>query len=206
MHSMKATYPELIEVQWKGPYRWPGFPSIGDANSFNKIDTSLNSGIYLWTVEYLNGFLIYAAGITRRPFIKRFREHTRSYRTGIYTIFNMPLLKQGVRKKIWHGFWYKKNTDEKQHEYNSNRDEITLAVEEQLSNFRVFVASVDPSHRILERLEASIMNALYDANEPISTIPDRGMMLAPRLCEENPILVLNNSSAQLYGIPKKLMI
>lgn len=76
--------------------------------------------------------LIYAAGITRRPFIKRFREHTRAYLNGVYTVFDVPSLKKGIRKEIWHGFWFGKKSVEQQIEYNNHYDEIYRAANELL--------------------------------------------------------------------------
>jgi hypothetical protein len=92
-------------------------------------------GVYLWTVEHGSGYLIYAAGITRRPFRKRFREHTAAYRSGVYTVFDVALLKQGVRRKVWPGFWFQKRTAEKQREYEQRLDEIQTALQKLLSDY-----------------------------------------------------------------------
>lgn len=206
MDSLKPSSPDVIELQWQGPFRWPGLCLDNDAVPLDETNVASSCGIYLWTVAHFDGFLIYAAGITRRPFAQRFREHTRACRTGIYTIFDIPSLKQGVRQEIWHGFWSKKRSAEKQSEYDSRRNEIVLAADEQLSNFRIFVASVDPRPRVLERIEASIMNTLYSATGPVSAIPDRGMMLAPRWRSEVPILVRNVAPVLLHGLPVELNV
>lgn len=195
---------EEIKVTLQGPFAWPKYDS-GIIASFDAVPTEIN-GVYLWTVEYCDGFLIYASGITRRSFHKRFREHTKHFLTGIYTIFDIPAMQQGIRKEIWHGFWMKKRTPEKQKDYERRRDEITFAAKEQLSTFRVFVAEVDPAPRILERLESAIMNELYMAHSPISDIPDRGMSLAPRWPNEPVIIVRNIMSVKLYGLPEYLSI
>ncbi len=204
MRPIETTSPVVIELHWEGPFRWPRLHPDGDTISLDQTDFASSCGIYLWTVEHFDGFLIYAAGITRRPFAQRFREHTRAYRSGIYTIFDIPSLKQGIRQEIWHGFWFKHRSAEKQNEYDRRRSEIGLAADEQLSNFHIFVASTDPRPRILERIEASIISALYAATGPISVIPDRGMMLAPRWRSEAPILVRNAAPVLLHGLPAVL--
>lgn len=193
-----------IRLLWQGPFTWPKYDS-GIITSFNSIPREA-SGVYLWAFEYCDGFLIYAAGLTRRSFYKRFREHTKSFVNGVYTIFDIPALRQGIRKEIWHGFWTKERSPEKQKDYESRRDEITDAAREQLSAFRVFVAQVEPAPRILERLEAAIMNELYMSPPPISDIPDRGMSLAPRWNSEPLILVKNILPVKLYGLPESLNI
>jgi len=101
-----------IAIAWMGPYGWPGF---GDTSAA----LPGTPGIYLWTVEYLmGGLLIYAAGITRRPMKERFREHTRAYLDGTYTLFDVDALRQGVRREVWHGFWTGKRSSEKQQEFD----------------------------------------------------------------------------------------
>ncbi len=70
----------------------------------------LSSGVYLVGAEYSAGFLIYSAGLTTRPFARRFFEHTREYLTGIYTILDSAALVRGERKGVWHGLWYGEDT------------------------------------------------------------------------------------------------
>jgi hypothetical protein len=201
MPSCKTT--NVIELRWEGPFSWP-------SRSFQDVEKNLNNtvlasrcGVYLWTVEYCGGYLIYAAGITRRPFAKRFQEHTRAYLNGVYTIFDVPSLKNGVRKEIWHGFWFKKRLVQEQIEYDNRFNEIHTAANDLLSNYRVFVAPVDPMPRLLERIEAAIMNSLYASTGPISTIPDKGMALAPRWSEEQPILARTMAPVLLHGLPEE---
>lgn len=197
---------DILELRWEGPFGWPGLRPAGPVTSLADSPVGASSGVYLWTVEYLDGFLIYAAGITRRAFTKRFREHTLAYRTGIYTLFDMSSLNRGVREEIWHGFWMRKRSTEKQSEYDRRREELRVAAELQLSNFRVFVAPLGSAPRLLERIEAAVMNALYCAPSPASDIPDRGMALAPRWASEQPITVRNIAGSLLHGLPSELEV
>ena len=189
-----------IEINWLGPFGWPGFGDTSDI-------LPNTPGIYLWTAEYLQGgYLIYAAGITRRPMKKRFSEHTRAYLNGTYTLFDMDALRQGVRKEVWHGFWTKKRSAERQQEFDRRRSELDAAARAQLAAFQIFVATVDPQPRLLERLEAAIMNCLYNQAAPLSDIPDRWMMLAPRWPAEAPLTIGSNSQAVLHGLPQIMLI
>ena len=56
----------------------------------------------------------------------------------------MTSLKRGVREELWHGFWMRRRTAEKQSEYERRRDELRAAAELQLSSYRVFVAPLGP--------------------------------------------------------------
>ena len=71
---MKQETIEVIQGTWTGPYSWPGFETEGDVQPVPHLP-----GLYLLTFEYRNGYMIYAAGLTRRPVPTRFKEHVRKY-------------------------------------------------------------------------------------------------------------------------------
>jgi hypothetical protein len=191
---------DILDIEWRGPSGWPKF---GD-----KLPAlPKTSGVYLWTVEYQNGYLIYAAGITRRPMLDRFREHNGEYMNGVYNVLDITAMKSGLRKEVWHGFWMsKKRSREKVAEYKKRQREIQDAVRKQLAGFRIFVANIGNKPRILERLEAAIMENLYRQPMPLCDVPDKGMMLAPRWKSENPIVVKNNCPALIFGLSTYLEI
>jgi hypothetical protein len=139
-----------LKVFWDGPFSWPDFE---DRNGLPSIPRS--PGVYLQTFEYQDGYLIYAAGITRRSVTVRFREHTRNYMNGEYNVLDPFEAERGVRKEIWHGWGFAK-AHRKQ--FEENRFEIQQALKEQLGRFRIFVAEVGTMRRLLERIEASIIS------------------------------------------------
>ena len=195
---------DVIEVLWEGPFGWPSvFFNREDAVRLDETSLGSNCGLYLWTVEHCGGYLIYAVGITRRPFLKRFQEHTRAYLSGIYTIFEAASLKMGIRKILWPGFWFKQRSPEKQEKYKERSEELRLAATELLTNYRIFVASVEPVPRLLERIEAAIMNCLYNAEGPASVVPDRGMALSPRWSDERPVVIRSIAPVFFHGLPEK---
>lgn len=183
----------MIEINWKGPYSWPKYESINGLPEIPK-----NPGIYIQAVEYNEGYLIFCAGISRRPIPTRFKEHSRSYFKGEYNIFDIDLMKQGVRKSIWQGWGW---TPEKKAQFEENKEFFQNGVNNQLSNFRVFVADIGLEPRLLERLEYKVMNSLYHSEPPYCEIPDKGMMLRPRRDDEKKITVKNNCENALFGIP-----
>jgi len=149
---------DSIDIEWVGPYGWPKFE--GDLSCIPKLH-----GVYLMTVEYQNGYLIYAAGITGRPMPIRFREHTRKYMSGFYNILAIAAMKKGIRRKVWQGFWTETPAKERLAEYKKRQQKIQEAVRKQLVGFRIFAANIGTRKRICERLEAAIMNNLYYNNQ-----------------------------------------
>ncbi len=188
---------ETIEVTWNGPYGWPEFEVNSHLPAIPKVP-----GVYLQTFEYQSGYLIYAAGITRRAIPIRFKEHTRKYMNGEYNVLDISAVQQGVRKEIWHGWDYARRHRE---EFEEQRSIILDAVQKQLAGFRIFVTDIEEP-RVLERIEASVMNNLYKQQSPVCDIPDRGMRLAPRLPSEKSIVVKNNCNVLLHGLPVFLEI
>jgi hypothetical protein len=187
-----------INVHWTRPYAWPAFETETGLAAIPK-----HPGIYLWTAEYREGYIIYAAGITRRPLPTRFREHTQKYINGDYTILDMPAMSRGVREEIWQGWGW---TPEKRRDYEERKDDLVAAARRQLTAFRVFVADVETTPRVLERLEAAIMNTLYVEQAPYCEVPDRGMMLAPRWESEEPITARFQGEVKLFGLPTVIEI
>jgi hypothetical protein len=187
-----------MQVSWLGPYSWPGFKEINGLSELPPFP-----GVYLWTAEYLSGYLIYAAGLTRRRFRVRFKEHTGKYLAGEYTVLNISEMQLGRRLEVWHGWGW---TPAKRAQFAVRQTEIREAASRQLAGFRVFVANLEASGRVLERLEAAIMNQLYHEASPLCDVPDRGMMLAPRRETEEPITIWNVCESKLHGLPASFTI
>ena len=183
------------DIFWKGPFSWPGFENINFLQTVPQ-----TPGVYLQTFEHKDGYLIYAAGLSRRPILARFKEHTRKYMNGEYNVLDVFAAQHGNRQEVWHGWGYARIHRDKFEAYKAS---ILEAVREQLSGFRIFAAHIESTRedRILERLEASIMAALYEQPAPICDLPDRDMQLAPRRQTEQRIVVRNHCTAVLHGLP-----
>ena len=192
---------DMIDVEWLGPFGWPKLG--GKLKPLPK-----TQGVYLLTVEYQNGFLIYAAGVTGRPMPERFDEHTREYMKGTYNVLDIVAMKAGFRKEVWHGFWMGKNrSHEKQANFKKKQSKISNAARKQLTGFRIFTAAISNKRR-RERLEEAIMDCLYKQPMPLCDLPDRGMMLSKSKPSETPLIVKNKikCSLALYGLPDCLEI
>lgn len=189
---------DLVEAVWKGPNFWPGYGE-------RTIDFDL-PGLYLFTFPYDDGYLIYAAGITKRPIAKRLSEHTRKYLNGEYTVLDIDAIKTWKRIEHWHGLQWLKYPQHLVREFETRKSEIVGLAKMQLSAYRLFVCHLQPDSRLLARFEAAIMNLLYIAKPPFCDIPDHGMMLAPRWEDESPIMVKNRCEYKLLCLPATMEI
>ena len=190
--------PLTLQVTWAGPYAWPGFETLSGLQPVPEVP-----GLYLQTFEYGDGYAVYAAGLTRRPVPTRFREHTSKYMNGEYNVLDVTVVQQGVRKEIWQGWGYARQHRD---EFEERKTVILEAVRRQLVGFRIFVADVGKEPRMLERLEASIMDNLYQQPPPLCDIPDRGMQLSPRWDSEEPVVVESSCAETIHGLPSSLEI
>lgn len=189
---------KALDIFWEGPFSWPTFEGTNFLQAVPR-----TPGVYLQTFEYKGGYLIYAAGLSRRPILTRFKEHTRKYMNGEYNVLNVSAAQRGIRQEVWHGWGYARTHGD---EFEENKALILEAVRGQLSGFRIFTAHIESTKedRILERLEASIMATLSEQPSPVCDLPDEGMQLAPRRQSERPVMVKNHCKAVLHGLPSFL--
>jgi hypothetical protein len=186
-------------VIWEGPFAWPGYEQLNGLPTLPEY-----SGVYLQAFDYDGGFAIWGPGITARPFYKRFREHTRGYLNGDYTVLDSDAVQQrGERREVWHGWG---EARKRRAEFEERRGEITEAVHRMLAAMRIFVADVGPDNRVARRMEAGVTDLLYSQSEPLSLLPDRGTSLSRRWPNEEVILVESRSKKILHGIPSPFEI
>ncbi len=193
--------PQLIDITWEGPFAWPGFEGKASLPALPRVP-----GVYIQAFEHQGGYLIYSAGITKRAVPERFQEHTRRYLNGEYNVLDTEAASRGERKEMWHGWGYARAHRD---EFEAQREAIQNAARRQLASFRLFVADPDVAGgglRLRERLEAGIMDSLYQQPPPVCDLPDRNMFLARRLAGEPPVLIRSACSSVLQGLPEKLLI
>lgn len=194
----------VMDLHWKGPYGWPGMLRADGALPLDQAVEGKHGGVYLQAIVYnRGGYILLGAGITRRPFPKRFAEHKREYLRGNYNILDMERLRAGVRREIWHG-WTEARRPERRLEFMNRRAELEKAALEQIGSLHIFVAKLEDK-RLQARTEAAIMARLYSTPE-FCHIPDRGYHLEPRYKSEVSIIIRNHCDCFLHCLPHELMI
>lgn len=181
---------ETEDILWQGPFSWPDFEQL------NRLDTIPDvAGVYLFTFEYKDGFILRSAGHTN-SMKRRFSQHRREFMSGNYTVLDVKSAINGERAEIWHGWGYaRKHKDEFLH----HKDYILKAVETELASYRLFITEIT-NRRKRERIEFAIIRDAYSSKEPWGDLVDGGMAIRGRGNYEIPIEVNNICSHKIYGI------
>lgn len=184
------------DIVWQGPFSWPGFNQINNLTPIPDI-----AGVYLFTFEYQDGYILRGAGHTN-SMKRRFSQHKREYLAGRYTVLDVKSANRGERKEIWHGWGYAKAH---QDEFLRHKDYILQSVEKELASYNLFITEVaDRPKR--ERIEFAIMQSAYLSKEAWSDLVDGQAALRGRGNYEIPIEVRNICPHKIYGIPEMLEI
>jgi len=203
---LKAPDSELsmttLDVEWYGPLAWLS----GDDGGIFSADLGRQHGVYLFTIPFRGEALVYAAGVTRRSFRDRLWEHTKEYFAGTYNVLDASALLDGQRRVLWPGLWYKADAWTRLEALIARGQTHFAEVTQLLHTFQIFLAPLPKDQRLLERIEAAIMLALYSAPPPFSEIPDPGMHLSPRRPEEPAIMMHSHSEVPFCGLPPELLV
>lgn len=192
-----------MELDILGPFSWiPRAPSspprIFDAPE------SKTCGIYLFTVPGDEGLHIYWVGQTSQPVRTRIATHSREFLAGTYNILDVDKLRAGERAVLWKGLWWRKDSADRYEEYLLRAGEVAPLVLSQLRSTHIYIVPAPKERRFLARLEAGIVNALY--NDPdVGTILDRGYSLAPRW-ETEDVVQVRFRGPEFRGLPRVLSV
>lgn len=182
---------ERLDLTWEGPFDWPQPRKNSPLAGF--------SGVYLGTLESHAGYVVIWIGLSK-DIRKRFLAHRLNFLRGEYDIRDIESARGGIRKDIWHGFWFPYNTDECRDEFLRRQEEISAAAAEQMSATRIFaVRLID--RRLQQRIEAGIVRAAHQAPKPYCDLIAKGMALAPRRADEAPITVAFQSVPGFCNLP-----
>ena len=191
-------------VNFIGPFSWLGHEgtrSIFDAPDGNKF------GIYLWTVqlEEDGGELVNYVGKTNRSFSQRMKEHFKEHLAGFYHVYSPNEFRKGERKTIWGGMYLRHKTPSLL-ELAKVYPAISAQIIELANIYRFFIAPVDVSQRVLERIECALAKHLYDQSGKIGAFQEQGLNYRSRLESEEAGIATFQSSLKILGLPQSLKI
>ena len=188
-----------IMLEWEGPLPFIGIPP---KNIFDS-DYANEKGLYLWTIEYHNSFLIYYIGETKRNFQVRMKEHLKEYLAGIYRVYEPKSFKLGKKELIWHGLWMK-GTKNKTSEFLNRYLELSPKIYDLLKLLRIFIAPLNEEKRILQRIEGALYKKLYSEAGVIKEFLDSDIRFRLRNDEEERVRVFNKTEFDILGLPGEI--
>ena len=188
-----------IELNVEGPFCW-----VCNNTIFNAPESDL-SGLYIFSIETHNGYLIEYVGITTRSFFERLCEHTREFLSGGYKIYEYEKFIKGVRASLWNGR-FGKNKEKDVTKFLTRYGTLTSALLKQLGAYRVFVIPITDG-RIAERLEGEMYQILKTSKlKQVREFIDNEVQYKVRESNEKPIKVKINSQDTLLGLSSEFSI
>lgn len=187
-------------IEFVGPFSWLGetnAPSLFDE------DISKKSGIYLWTIETQEGFLVYYVGETGRTFSERMKEHLMGHLAGFYHLNDPDEFQKGKRVPLWPGIFDIENkvslsTLGKKH------SELSDLIYQLSQQYRFFFASTKIEKRLVERIESAIAIHLYNQKGVVGDFQEKGIRYRPRWTRETPVKVSFTTTKKIIGFPTEL--
>jgi len=191
---------EQMIVAFEGPFSWPGVPG---APSVFDVDVRRKPGIYLWTVERSDGFLVYYVGETGRSFDVRMFEHYKEHAAGAYHLYSPVEFAKGEKVPLWPGR-YDSRDRRTARECVEQYARLAPAIFELTHIYRFFLAPVACDERPRRRIEASIWATLKAAPGLAGSFQDDGIRYHPRRDDEPPITCSIECPASLIGLPSSV--
>jgi len=193
-----------IDVSVIGPFAW--LPTEGDSTRsvFTAPEANV-AGVYLVAIETPNGWLIHSVGQTSCSVDERFRQHTREFLAGTYSVYDVDALREGRLHERWRGLWKGKDAVQRYDKYLERAGEIAPYTRMLLRALRIYVLPIEADKRLLHRLEAAIVKALRDAPRAQDVIED-GYRLSSRWDDEKPVIVERLDGPEFVGLPRRIGI
>ena len=184
-------------IEFVGPFSWLGEV---DAPSLFEDAIGKKSGIYLWTIEVENGFLVYYVGQTGRTFSQRMKEHFREHLAGFYHLNDPDEFKKGKKVSIWPGL-YDVDTKISLSALGKKHSELSNNIYHLSQQYRFFFASIKAEIRVIERIESAIASYLYKQGGDVGDFQEKGIRYRPRWSSEAPMRVSIVTNKKLLGFP-----
>lgn len=185
-----------MELNFQGPYV---FHSDNNNLIFNE-PISHQAGIYLWAINYKNGYLIEYIGETGVLFYKRMKEHFIQTVGGNYRICDPQSLKEGKVKIIWNGMW-RKGTRDKMPSFLNSYTQLCPVIQNYLKTVEIFLAPFEADRKLRRRIEGAIAKFIKEQPSPIGDLLPSDIRYTLRKKSEKPIAVQLKSSKKIFGFP-----
>jgi len=184
-----------IHLQFSGPFILCG----ENGALLFKEAISQRAGIYLWSVNIDDGFLVDYVGETGQSFSQRMKDHMIQCLGGNYRIWEPLLFSRGKKELIWNGLW-KKEVRDCIPDFVDNYIELAPKIKEYLELIRVFVTPFETTTRIRRRIEGAIALSIREQPSPVGTFIESDIRYNRRGVDEEPIEVSISCNHKILGL------
>ena len=191
------------ELLWQGPFLIYG----RDSDTIYDRPVARGQGIYLWTIEHNDSFMVDYVGETGHSFAQRTKEHIQAYLSGEYRILDPDLFVTGIKKYIWEGLW-RKERRYKISKFIDRQMELLPVIHKLLMSYRLFVAPFKTKEkRSRKRIESALVQHIKSSSrEAAEFYDDVSKYEWSRWEEEEELLVRIKSPVSIIGLPKEMKI
>jgi len=189
---------EKIKMKIIGP-----FDLVGEENLFNTTETKF-PGIYIFTFEISDKYLIEYIGITTISFGARFLEHIKELCSGGYQLYDFQKMKDNKEFVVFNGR-YGTDTDDVT-KFLNNYDYYSQIIKKQIHELKIFLIPLDREKRILERIEGRLYQILREKKDEKVMTFIKGVRSNPKRENERSIIVKIEPNLLSSQIPTNLEI
>ncbi len=149
---------KAVDVAFQGPLAWT---RGGGADFIFEADVAQAAGVYLWTVETAEDYLIWYVGETGVSFHQRMKDHFKEQLSGMYNAYDPEAFARGEKLLVWKGM-YSVGEERRASDLLDAEPNIWRAMVHFARVIRFFVAPLDCETRLRRRVEAGIAKHLYE--------------------------------------------
>jgi hypothetical protein len=141
---------ENITLEFLGPYKFFG----QNDSIFTNTDRNL-SGIYLWTINTKDGYMIRYVGQTKY-FFTRQKAHLINFLGLNYGILDVEAAKNGKRELLWNGLWRDKDNRLLGNDLENEYTVLSKRVIDYINIIEIFFAKLDGQSNLRKHIEGYI--------------------------------------------------
>jgi hypothetical protein len=187
-----------MHLHFDGPFQWI---TPDPTRSVFEAPQASSPGIYLWTSRCADGYLPSYVGETGRDFRTRMQEHLRDQLAGVYTICDPEAFCAGSRSLVWRGLWGRSAEPGGLAEYVRRLPHLVPALVGFIHAVHFHIAPTSCDDRLRRRVEAALAASFRAQGGRVAAFQDEGVRYAPRLPQEEPVVVSCSAAVAIHGLP-----
>ena len=196
----KSTLDDVVSLEFFGPFKLCG---AKEKLLFDQ-EVAQFAGVYLWTVQFRDGFLINYVGETGTSFYRRMKDHMIQCMGGNYRICDTEQLLEGRKTVLWNGMWRKGTRDLAPMFVDEKYVELAPRIRDYLRVLDILVAPFETDRRTRRRIEGAIAFSLREQDDPTGSFISEDVRYFGKKQNETPLQVSIISSTKLLGLDHQL--